>query len=33
MKIEYKSGGGVGSVVIATCGCGKEMNVTDYRSW
>ena len=33
MKIEMLSGGGIGTVVMATCGCGKEMDVTDYSSW
>lgn len=32
-KLEYKSGGGIGTVIIVTCGCGKEMDVTDYHSW
>jgi len=27
------SGGGIGTVIKATCGCGKEMDVTDYYSW
>lgn len=33
MKIEHSSGGGIGTVTTATCGCGKQMNVTDYLSW
>lgn len=33
MKIEHSSGGGIGTVTMAVCGCGKEMDVTDYLSW
>jgi hypothetical protein len=33
MKIELRSGGGIGTVVMGKCGCGKEMNATDYFSW
>jgi hypothetical protein len=33
MTIELQPGGGIGTVVMATCGCGKKMNVTDYLSW
>ena len=33
MKIEYASGGGIGTRILATCGCGKVMDVTDYHSW
>ena len=33
MKIEMLSGGGIGTKTLATCGCGKEMDVTDYFSW
>ena len=33
IKIEMLSGGGIGTVIKATCGCGKEMDVTDYFSW
>ena len=33
MKIEYRYGGGIGTKVVAICGCGREMDVTDYRSW
>lgn len=31
--IEYRSGGGIGTVVVVICGCGKELDVTDYFSW
>jgi hypothetical protein len=33
MKIELRSGGGIGTVVMAVCACGKEMDATDYFSW
>jgi hypothetical protein len=33
VKIELLSGGGIGTVVMVTCGCGKEIDVTDYYSW
>jgi len=33
MKIEMLSGGGIGTVIMATCGCGKELDATDYSSW
>ena len=33
MKIEMLSGGGIGTVVMAKCGCGREIDVTDYLSW
>jgi hypothetical protein len=33
MKIEYRPGGGIGTVMMAVCGCGKELDVTDYFSW
>lgn len=32
-KIEHLSGGGIGTVTKVTCGCGKEMDVTNYLSW
>ena len=32
-QIAYASGGGIGTRVLITCGCGKEMDVTDYGSW
>lgn len=32
-KIETRSGGGIGTKIIAVCGCGKEMDATDYFSW
>lgn len=31
--IEHKSGGGIGTVTVARCGCGNEINITDYESW
>ena len=31
--IELRSGGGIGTVVVVICGCGKEIDVTDYNSW
>jgi hypothetical protein len=33
MKIELLLGGGIGTVVKATCGCKHEMDITDYYSW
>jgi hypothetical protein len=33
MKIELRPGGGIGTAVVAVCGCGKELDVTDYYSW
>jgi hypothetical protein len=33
MRIELLDGGGIGTRAVATCGCGKEMDVTDYGSW
>ena len=33
VKIEYGDGGGIGTRVLVTCGCGKEFDVTDYGSW
>ena len=32
-EIEYLPGGGIGTVVMVTCGCGKQLDVTDYHSW
>ena len=32
-KIEYASGGGIGTRLLLTCACGKEMDATDYHSW
>lgn len=32
-KIELRPGGGIGTVVMGVCGCGRELNVTDYLSW
>ena len=31
--LEYRSGGRIGTAVFAICGCGKEMDITDYSSW
>lgn len=32
--VEYASGGGIGTRVLATCAsCGKEYDVTDYDCW
>ena len=31
--LAYASGGGIGTRVLLTCGCGQEMDVTDYGSW
>lgn len=33
VKIEHRSGGGIGTATVVTCGCGKEMDVTNYLSW
>jgi hypothetical protein len=33
VKIEHRDGGGIGTVTVAICGCGKELNVTDYGCW
>lgn len=33
VKIEYGSGGGIGTRVLVTCGCGKEFDVTCYENW
>lgn len=33
VSIALLPGGGIGTVVAARCGCGKEMDVTDYHSW
>jgi hypothetical protein len=32
-RIELRSGGGIGTVTVLICGCGKELNVTDYGAW
>jgi len=32
IKIELRSGGGIVTQVMVTCGCGREMDVTDYHS-
>jgi len=31
--IDYRSGGGIGTAVFLICGCGQEIDVTDYLSW
>ncbi len=33
VKIEHLTGGGIGTVTKATCGCGAKMDVTDYYAW
>lgn len=33
VTIEYRSGGGIGTKTVAICGCGKEIDITDYFSW
>jgi hypothetical protein len=33
VKIQHRSGGGIGTVTVVICGCGKELDVTDYSSW
>jgi len=33
VKIELRSGGGIGTRTIVICGCKKEIDVTDYFSW
>lgn len=33
VKIEHLSGGGIGTKLQVTCGCGKPMDATDYFSW
>ena len=33
VEIKYACGGGIGTRVLLTCGCGKEFDVTDYESW
>lgn len=32
LKIEFL-GCPIGTNIYATCGCGKEFNITDYNSW
>lgn len=32
-KVEFASGGGIGTRLLLTCGCGKVMDCTDYYSW
>jgi len=31
--IEYRDGGSIGTRVFLVCGCGKEIDITDYNSW
>jgi hypothetical protein len=31
--IEYRSGGGIGTVTVVICGCKKELDITDYHAW
>ena len=33
VKIEQRSGGGIGTVTVFICGCGREVDITDYHSW
>lgn len=33
VKLELSRGSGIGTTAIATCGCGKELDITDYYSW
>jgi hypothetical protein len=33
VTLEYRSGGGIGTVTVAICGCGKELDITDHTSW
>ena len=33
VKVEYRSGGGIGTATFVICACGKEMDITDYFSW
>jgi hypothetical protein len=33
ITIKMLSGGGIGTAIRATCGCGRVMDVTDYSSW
>jgi hypothetical protein len=32
VKINFLSSG-IGTAVVATCACGKDMDITDYHSW
>ena len=31
--IEYRSGGGIGTVTVLICGCKKELDITSYSEW
>jgi hypothetical protein len=33
VTIKQYPGGGIGTVTKARCGCGKEIDITDYESW
>lgn len=33
VTIEYRSGGGIGTRTFLVCGCGKEVDITNYHSW
>jgi hypothetical protein len=33
ITIAYADGGGIGTRVLVTCGCGVEVDLTDYTSW
>jgi len=32
-KLEQRDGGGIGTATILICGCGREIDITDYLSW
>ena len=32
-EIRLFPGGGIGTVVVVICGCGRKLDVTDYASW
>jgi hypothetical protein len=33
VTIEHFPGGGIGTVTKAKCGCGNEIDITDYEAW
>jgi hypothetical protein len=33
VKIEHRSGGGIGTRTVVTCRCGVELDITDYSMW
>jgi hypothetical protein len=33
IHIEHSSGGGIGTVTKATCGCGEVFDITNYFDW